>query len=112
MIKNDYSSLFYYNISHRFNFVIKFLYERFNVFSNIFFSKDYLIENISVDGKNNQDEKLFIDYIKSDNSNILPFPKNGFKISSEEDNGDYKVKLEVKFFKCRFLIFYILLYVL
>lgn len=94
VVKNDYSSLFYNNISHRYNFVIKFFYERFNIFSTIFFSREYLIENLDIHN-NDKDEKLFTDYIRSNTSNILPFPRNASKILSEDDKVDYKVKIEV-----------------
>ena len=91
VVKNDFNSLYYHKISHRFNFIIKFFYERYNIFSNIFFSKDYLIDNINTQ----KDEKTFVEYLKSESSNVLPFEKDLHKMFADNENIDFKVKSEV-----------------
>jgi hypothetical protein len=91
VVKNDFNSFYYHKISHRFNFIIKFFYERFNIFSNIFFSKDYLIDNINIQN----DENTFVEYIKPDTTNFLPFGKDLHKMFGDNDKIDFKVKNEV-----------------
>ena len=78
------------------DFILKVLRDNLNFFSGIFFSKDYIISDIQIDSVN--DEKLFLDYIGSNNKTNLPIPFDHTTLEIDEKfkkSIHFKIKNEV-----------------